>query len=330
MLLTHGIYEPVKANNGSLTACGDERWCCQPDAADGSCDCNSGRGTFFIRNGKAQTIIGVEGLSFTSTGNLITHAAPSSTSPSSQSFAVHSSKSAPATVTKTPSPMVSSVTTTKSGSIYTLQTTIVQTASPTTSFEASLPMTPSATPLATPSESFAHKHRVSISVGTICGVLGLALGIIGILWCLRYRRRRANEQMSLPRQSQDPGTIFPAQPNRSNGGILLTPVPHPYHSTDHSDLDTNSPNPARYNPVTDPDPDPHPYSPPPPPLGSTDALRDSLYQSAPTPPPSYGSNPDGRPRPMNAAGQWQPNARNDGRPNAWARIQRRPVPGSDY
>ena len=338
MLLIRYVDEPVNENNGSLTACGDGRWCCQPEVADGLCDCDSGRGTFSIKNGRAQTIIGVEGLSFTSTGSLVTHAAPPSTSSSSPSSAVHSSQPAPATVTKTPSPMVSSVTITKSGSVYTLQSTIVQTASPPTSFVASIPIipspmppaTPSPMPPATPSESFAHKHRVVISVGTVCGALGLALGIIGILWCLGYRRKRREKQVFQSQHSPDPTMLFPAQSNRSNGGIPLTPIPHPYHVSDHGDLSTSSPNLARYNSVTDPDPDPHPYHPPPPPLGSTDALRDGPYQSAPTPPPSYRSNLDGRPRPINAAGQWRQNARSEVVPNARARIQRRPIPGSDY
>lgn len=59
--------DPVSQNNGSLVYCGGNSWCCGPAAADGTCDCQSGKGTFTVPDGQAQTIISYSGLESTST-----------------------------------------------------------------------------------------------------------------------------------------------------------------------------------------------------------------------------------------------------------------------
>ena len=71
-------------NLGSLAACGNDEWCCQVDVEDGKCNCYEGVGVFSLAPGQARTIIGVEGLSFTST-NFLPSSSPPSSSPSTLS-----------------------------------------------------------------------------------------------------------------------------------------------------------------------------------------------------------------------------------------------------
>lgn len=63
-------------NLGSLAACGNDEWCCQVDVEDGKCNCYEGVGVFSLAPGQAQTIIGIQDLSLTSTNFL-----PSSSPP---------------------------------------------------------------------------------------------------------------------------------------------------------------------------------------------------------------------------------------------------------
>ena len=68
--LTWAIGDGYNDNLGSLAACGNDEWCCQVDVEDGRCNCYEGVGVFSLAPGKAQTIIGIQGLSLTSTNFL--------------------------------------------------------------------------------------------------------------------------------------------------------------------------------------------------------------------------------------------------------------------
>ena len=76
MRLTSVAGDGYNDNLGSLEACGNDEWCCQVDVEEGNCNCYEGVGVFSLSPGKAQTIIGIDGLSLTSTTFL-----PSSTPP---------------------------------------------------------------------------------------------------------------------------------------------------------------------------------------------------------------------------------------------------------
>jgi len=59
--------DPVNDDSGQLIACGNNVFCCAPDAQRGLCNCTTNAGTFSLSSAVAQTIIGVTGLQFTQT-----------------------------------------------------------------------------------------------------------------------------------------------------------------------------------------------------------------------------------------------------------------------
>ncbi|KAL9607948.1 MAG: hypothetical protein Q9167_007186 [Letrouitia subvulpina] len=74
-----------------MNSCGNNRWCCEPDVDRGICDCQTGKGTFQVRDGVAQTIIGVEGLHRTATDVIPTPSATFDRSSHTSDFASTSS-----------------------------------------------------------------------------------------------------------------------------------------------------------------------------------------------------------------------------------------------
>lgn len=101
--LTPYLDDPVSANDGTVISCGNQNWCCQPNAAAGTCDCGTGDGTFSLQAGIAQTVIGVTGLAFTSTDAVPIGSASASSSASSMSSHSASIITSPPTITATPS-----------------------------------------------------------------------------------------------------------------------------------------------------------------------------------------------------------------------------------
>ncbi|KAL2052395.1 hypothetical protein ABVK25_007267 [Lepraria finkii] len=97
------LNDPVNANDGTVISCGNQNWCCQPNAAAGTCDCGTGDGTFSLQAGIAQTVIGVTGLAFTSTDAVPIGSASASSSASSTSSQSASIIISPPTITGTPS-----------------------------------------------------------------------------------------------------------------------------------------------------------------------------------------------------------------------------------
>ena len=54
--------KPTGTNvGGGMQACGNNQYCCGGDFNDGRCNCAPGNGAFTVRDGKAQTIVGVPG-----------------------------------------------------------------------------------------------------------------------------------------------------------------------------------------------------------------------------------------------------------------------------
>ncbi|KAH8657041.1 hypothetical protein BGZ60DRAFT_138330 [Tricladium varicosporioides] len=211
---------PVSANNGSLQNCGSGKWCCDPAAAAGTCNCENGKGTFSVPIGEAKTIMGVTGMVSTGTDFLV----PSSSTGEATTAKVSSSTSATSKL----------VTITLSTIPY--STSSSGTASTTQSGSAA---NSTATNVATP---ITQKTSFKVGIGTGIGVVALAiLAIIGVFVWKRHQRRRALRNRMLDRSSSE---ILP--PPVIGGESLLGRGPptdpsmqmemEPYHQSINSSL----------------------------------------------------------------------------------------------
>ena len=183
---------PVNDNDGSLIACGNQRWCCKPDADVGDCDCESGDGTFLVDEGLAQKTIGVD--------NSIQQTSIESTS-------VWSSQS------QYLGPTTTSVL------LITSHTTLL--VSPTsTEAPASSSHSPSTTPSPNKDDHIRLKAGIPAGVGG-----GIVLFCCIILFCIGYRRRQQRRRDAAGTESPDTDhpdrTANVAQPTHS-------PEPNPY------------------------------------------------------------------------------------------------------
>lgn len=202
--LAEGISDdPVSDNDGSVISCGNKNWCCQPGVAAGTCNCASGDGTFFLQDGTAQTIIGIEGLENTSTDVVpislasvpaktasypaITHT-PNQTDATQDKpttsigpgYITSSSASGPSPIASSSSPSSSS----QSILTTTLQPTIITMLPPS-----GVPT--SSSPPASPTSSGGITRRNAIIAEVVLSLVIVAAVAVGIFCCWRIHRRRA-------------------------------------------------------------------------------------------------------------------------------------------
>ena len=308
--LTPHLDDPVNANDGTVISCGNQNWCCQPNAAAGTCDCGTGDGTFSLQAGIAQTVIGVTGLAFTSTDAV----------PISSASASSSASSAAAKTTSSPSSSTSS----RSASIITSPTTITAALSSST---AALASSASSTDSATPT-GITHSTAFIASIAVASAVVSAA--IVAILFWLFHRRRRQR----VMRGDYIPRSISTANTNThppTSEDLLQDPEdynrPFPTHTT------TTTPEPlvnrSRHSLGVAPDHDQgppeqtsllyppalDPYAPPP---RDPNELQESYPMqeaSGATAPPSYRSNPRGSLRPRGNAYRTMPRVPQPRRPD---------------
>lgn len=214
---------PVTENDGDLRSCGNMRWCCEPDVTRGTCDCETGKGTFEVRDGKAQSIVGMTGLQRTATDAVLkpTAAVESSTLDSKPGTRTQASRMTSIT-------LESPARTSFSGPPGASTSMSIEEAPSPTSLN-SLPSSTGSTTAAPRPDN--HITIIAAVVTTVGVAVFLTLGLIA---CFRWYKRR--------RSSPGPG--------------------HPYHGqTHHTEADepTNSPNTANVvqSAVA---PSPHPYS----------------------------------------------------------------------
>lgn len=145
--------DPVSDNNGNLEQCDTNKFCCKPDASDGTCSCADGNGTFSVENGRAITIISGEDQSLTTVPPFLGHASVTSTMMTATSKPLSSARSSP-----------------------------TSSASPTDAVASS-----SAAPASKPIDKRGVKAAIAV-----CVVVGV-IGLIGLgIWFLCYRRRRGD------------------------------------------------------------------------------------------------------------------------------------------
>ena len=308
--LTPHLDDPVNANDGTVISCGNQNWCCQPNAAAETCDCGTGDGTFSLQAGIAQTIIGVTGLAFTSTDAV----------PISSASTSSSASAAAATTTSSPSSSTSS----RSASIITSPTTITAALSSST---AALASSASSTDSATPTGI---THSTAFIAGIAATSALVAAAIVAILFCLFQRRRRQR----VMKGDYIPRSISTANTNThppTSEDLLQDPEdynrPFPTHTTsttpeprvnrsrhslgiapdhDQGPLEQTS---LLYPPALDP------YAPPP---RDPNELQESYPMqeaSGATAPPSYRSNPRGSLRPRGNAYRTMPRVPQPRRPD---------------
>ena len=245
-MLTMNVDDPVNENDGSLRSCGDGRWCCEPSAIAGTCDCETGDGTFSLRNGTAQTIIGIEGLEYTST-EVIPTATSSALSKSATAAASTTTVAAASSVSAVPSAPLSSTATSRatltSSAIIpatalasresrasTYMTTRLTTSSSTSTVNSSLR---SETPTGQASANKGGKLSTpSIAIiSAIAGVVGTALAGMILYFCRKRRakRRKREREQQANRNSRHSDSDIQLQPNAP----AITPItfPDPYDPT---------------------------------------------------------------------------------------------------
>ena len=219
-------------NSGSLTACGNDEWCCQSDVEDGRCNCYAGVGIFSLTPGEARTIIGVEGLSFTSTNFLPSTSPPFSYSATSAlqptysvvpiattssrlaSTATDASASSSDTLKSThfsttlqpsksskrhASTSRTTLQESKSSKPYSVLTRTIQVTPALTSTDASTETSALSSSSPTNSNvttaaspSYLSTHKTGVGVGTAFGGLAALALIFGIIWWCT--RRKASEK----------------------------------------------------------------------------------------------------------------------------------------
>jgi hypothetical protein len=198
------IDKPRSYDRGQLTSCGNSKWCCSLDVANGSCDCESGLGVFSIDTGTAQTIIGV-------TGTALAHTSTVVPSPTSRYTSTSASRALPSDTTVTSS-IMTLTSSTSSSSLVGSHSTATSGASATST------ATPKKEPI---TDTVAFKA----GMGAAGSVVGL-LVIFSLAWCLCIGPRRAARRRLVQPTEPDPGTVGGLDPSWTP----IMPVPHPYAS----------------------------------------------------------------------------------------------------
>ena len=219
--------DPVSDNDGSVISCGNQNWCCQPGVAAGTCNCASGDGTFFLQDGTAQTIIGIEGLENTSTDVIpissatlpSTTASYPATTPSSTpsqtdatqdktttsispGYITSSSASAPSPTASSSSPSPSS----QSILTMTLQPTIITMLPPSgVPTSSSLPVSGTS--------SGGKIRRDAMIAGAVLGSVAVVGAVaFGVFCCWRSYRRRARRGDFIQHKPSSPAGAGPSDP----------------------------------------------------------------------------------------------------------------------
>ncbi len=194
------IDNPVNANEGSLSPCGSGRWCCQPRIVDGTCSCATGKGSFQLEDAFVQTIIGVGGVKFETTGTPRSRVA-------TITVLTSNSKAFPTDKSATLAPVWSS------GSLVTPSQSSATPSSPESNNQSASTYSPT---------GVVHKPAFKAGVGAGAGVAGLGIVAL-IIFFLKHRRQRHNEPRMAMINPQDLGA-----PQREH---LPRPPPinDPYH-----------------------------------------------------------------------------------------------------
>jgi len=172
-------------DRGQLTSCGNNRWCCAPDVANGSCDCKTGDGAFSFDGGTAQTIIGVTGSALTHTATV----APSSTQDASSTSATSKSSTTTGSCPAQP---------------------------PATYSGSNPPPTPSCTPK---KQATTNTTAFRVGVGVGAAVVGAAL-TFALVWIFIHRPRlRRSQHTSLPPGVPPPPPIPERSPRRKESPV---------------------------------------------------------------------------------------------------------------
>ncbi|KAF2489175.1 hypothetical protein BU16DRAFT_586311 [Lophium mytilinum] len=157
-------------DDGSITSCGNQQYCCQSDVNDGSCDCDTGKGIFSLADGVAQTIIGVSGLEATTVPPVSRASSrPTASTTATSVTATSSAKSATTLASST-------------------QRSSSRASSTATATESSPSQTSSA---ATPSLVHTTRFKVGLGVGLGVGIFALILLGIFIWWWFTRRGNRS-------------------------------------------------------------------------------------------------------------------------------------------
>jgi hypothetical protein len=170
-------------SDDNLQDCGNGSWCCGASLADGSCNCQTGDGTFSIPAGSAQTIIGVSGLHSTATAVSM----PSSTANTASTTTTGKKSSS-----------------TKSSSTTGGSSTTATSTSGTKSTGSAAAVSATAAPEDTGDSSGNNDH---LKAGLGGGLGALAIILLGLacfwLWRRYYKRRRAAEHEVIRPISRD-------------------------------------------------------------------------------------------------------------------------------
>ena len=208
--------DPVGDDGGSLTACGDERWCCTPKIAQGTCNCDTKEGTFSLASGKAHTIVSVAGLSFTTTPSV-----SGSTPTASQT---------PSTASQTPSTAPQTLSTATALSSKDASSAALNSQSQTSSGQSSTTQpaatrTPSSAP-----QSLTHTIVFKACVGAGAGVFGFLLVLLGV-WA-SYKWKQYRDQRGWTRGNLQRSTDLVTLGGPPSINEPVPPLPHPHHPYD--------------------------------------------------------------------------------------------------
>ncbi|KAF2805881.1 uncharacterized protein BDZ99DRAFT_539136 [Mytilinidion resinicola] len=195
-------------DNGSITSCGNQQYCCQSGISDGSCDCDTGKGIFSLADGVAQTIIGVSGLEATTI--------PPVSRASSKAIASTTASSVTATSSsKSPTTLASS---TQRSSSH---------ASPTATATATESSPSQTSPAAAPSLVHTTRFKIGLGVGLGVGIpILISIGILIWWWLSHHNKRNPPPNRSPYDTNSDTHPDDPRLPNVSQPDTA--PNPNPY------------------------------------------------------------------------------------------------------
>ncbi|KAL9031604.1 MAG: hypothetical protein Q9196_000361 [Gyalolechia fulgens] len=202
-----------------MRSCGNGLWCCGPDVARGTCNCEENKGTFKIRDGKAQTIIGVQAFQRTATDAIARpSAAALSSSPASK---------------PEPTPSEAQATSSAAGLSSTATSTINGPYSRASS--TGPPLTAIST--STPARRSDNHVTVIAPVVSIVGFVVVSIGGLLVYFCCFKRRTRAHSS-----QADDTATSpMIGSPDLANvAQPTEAPQPDPYHGRFPSQQELNS------------------------------------------------------------------------------------------
>ena len=191
----------LEDEDGSMTPCGNDKWCCNSDVKAKNCDCVSGKGTFTIKGGKAVALLGFVNNKLTVTTGT---AVPTSTGP-----VVKPSKHA--TTDKSTAAASSTV------ASAAVSSGVAATSSPTAAIAAA-------------------DTRLAKILGPIFGVLGLIL-LLGLGWFFWRRRtaRRDTTPSPSPELHQDL-MVSGSKPDHSHHSQVTSPVASNINESFHSPM----------------------------------------------------------------------------------------------